>query len=277
MILNGCQHTPHVMCRELKRKGVPKTVAVWEVGDIWQGKIRNGIHRLERKMMHVWRMGAEGAAHRAGQAGGRVRQMGGGRRVGVGGTDDGGMRHGWGKRSQGQTVEVPERLATHWPVGGPRPGRVQGPLALLLSQQAALYQPLGADGQLGVNVALAQRHHARSCGHRGIRSSATVRDRAEDTRTPTGGGGERGWKKDNQVLGLIQQLKLKPISHWDRPQQLLSFCKRKKLQSHKRTMILLPHVIQDAVINNLPRKREGLKKKKLWNKAVGGDEGEKMW
>lgn len=194
------------MCRELKLKRIPKTVAVWEVGDIWQGKIRNGIHRLERKMMHMWRMRAEGAARRAGQAGGRVRQMGGGRRVGVGGAGDGGMRYSWGKRNQGETVEVPERLATRWPVGSPGPGRVQGPLALLLSQQAALYQPLGADGQLGVNVALAQRHHTRSCGHRGIRSSTTNRDRVKDTRTPTWGG---GWKKDNQALGLIQRLKIK--------------------------------------------------------------------
>lgn len=31
---NGCQHTPHVMSQELKRKWVPKTVAVGEMGDI---------------------------------------------------------------------------------------------------------------------------------------------------------------------------------------------------------------------------------------------------
>lgn len=152
--------------------------------------------------------------------------MGDRRRVGVGGTDDGGMRYSWGKRRQGKTVEVPDRLATRWPEGSPRPGRVQGPLALRFSQQGALYQPLGANGQLGVNVALAQRHHTRSCGHRGIRSSTSIHDRVKD-RTPTGGAGRKIIKCWDSFRSLT--VKFKPISYRRRSQQLLSFCKRKNM------------------------------------------------
>lgn len=99
------------------------------------------------------------SAHRAGQTGGgergeRLAFMAARLRVG-----------------EREGVQLPERLAAGVPEGGARPGQVRGSLPLLLllllpGQQAAVYQPLGANGQLGVDVALAQRHHAGGCGHK---------------------------------------------------------------------------------------------------------------
>lgn len=137
-------------------------------------------------MIYMGGMRGYSATHRAGQAGGRGGQGGLGMRVG--GTDDGGVRHGRGKRRQRETLELPKRLAACLSEGRPRPGWVQRALPLLPRQQAALYQPLGTHGQLGVNVALAQGHHTGSCGHKttGLSTEVNVEYSVTDTRRRTG-------------------------------------------------------------------------------------------
>lgn len=105
-------------------------------------------------------------------------------------------------------VQLPERLAAGVPEGGARPGQERGSLPLLLllpGQQAAVYQPLGANGQLGVNVALAQRHHAGSCGHK--ENNSSVKRRRKQLGCVVGDKGKADREARGDATDLINSIK----------------------------------------------------------------------